>query len=88
LVHLDNRIDPVSSEFTEAMKAFAEASQKTELTMQSIQQMTANDSRLQQQLTMTLQELNRAARSIRYLSSELERDPQILLRGRNPGGQQ
>lgn len=87
LAHFDKKIDPVSAEFTEAMQAFASASEKTELTMQGIQQLTANDSRLQQQLTLTLQEMNRAARSIHYLTSELERDPQILLRGRSTGGQ-
>jgi paraquat-inducible protein B len=88
LQHVDKRIDPISSEFTAAMQAFTSASETTAATMQSIQQMTTNDSRLQQQLTLTLQELNRAARSIRYLSTELERDPQILLRGRNGGGSQ
>lgn len=88
LKHIDTRIDPLSSEFTTAMQAFSSASEKTELVMQSVQQMTANDSRLRQQLSLTLHELNRAARSIRYLSSELERDPQILLRGRMSGGEQ
>jgi len=87
LSHLDKRIDPISSEFTQAMQAFTAASEKTAQTMLSIEKMTANDSRLQQQLSITLQELNRAARSVRYLSSELERDPQILLRGRASGGQ-
>jgi len=87
LTTLDKRIEPVSAEFTTAMQAFAKASEKTEATMQSIQTMTADDSRLQKQLTLTLQELNQAARSIRYLTSELERDPQILLRGRTSGGQ-
>ena len=88
LSHFDKKIDPISSEFTQAMQAFTSASERTEKTMLNIQQLTENDSHLQQQLTLTLQELNRAARSVRYLSSELERDPQILLRGRNTGGQQ
>jgi len=87
LVDLDQKIDPISSEFTEAMQAFALASEKTEQTMQGIKEMTSNDSLLQQQLGQTLQELNRTARSIRYLSTELERDPQILLRGRSTGGE-
>lgn len=85
--HVDRKIDPISTEFSEAMQAFAAASDKTEQTMLSVQQMTENDSQLQQQLTLTLQELNRAARSIRYLSSEIEHDPQILLRGRKTGGE-
>jgi paraquat-inducible protein B len=85
--HLDSKIDPVSADLAQTLQKFSAAAEKTEQTMQSLQKMTANDSRLQQQLSLTLQELNRASRSVRYLSSEIERDPQILLRGRNSGGQ-
>lgn len=88
LDHFDSAIDPISDNLEKSLAAFTSAAQKTEETMQRIQEMTASDSRLQQQLSLTLQELNRAARSVRYLSSEIERDPQILLRGRSAGGQQ
>lgn len=84
--HFDSKIDPLSDNFTQALEAFTAAAEKTETTMQHIQDMAASDSRLQQQLSLTLQELNRASRSVRYLSSEIERDPQILLRGRNNNG--
>lgn len=88
LVNLDTKLSPLSNDFETAMQAFEAASKQTEATMQGIKQMTANDSQLQQQLGLTLQELNRTARSIRYLSTELEENPQILLRGRSAGEQQ
>lgn len=86
--HFDRKIDPVSKDLSQALLAFTAASQKTEDSMQRLHEMTDNDSRLQQQLSQTLQELNRASRSVRYLTSEIERNPQILLRGRSVGGQQ
>ncbi len=88
LEHLDKKLSPLSNDFSTAMRAFEDASKQTDLTMQRVEQMTADDSRLQQQLSQTLQELNRTARSIRYLSTELEENPQILLRGRSSGEQQ
>ena len=35
--------------------------------------------------SQTLQEISKAARSVRYLTTELEQDPQLLLRGRVNG---
>lgn len=88
LEHFDSKIDPLSKKLDQSLAAFTAAAQTTEATMQRLQAMTADDSQLRQQLTQTLQELSRASRSVRYLSSEIERDPQILLRGRNGGGRQ
>lgn len=85
LVNLDTKLSPLGNDFETAMQAFEEASKQAEQTMRGIKQMTANDSQLQQQLSITLQELNRTARSIRYLSTELDENPQILLRGRSSG---
>ncbi len=88
LDHFDTKLDPLNDTLTKTLSAFTTAAEQTEETMKRLQKITANDSKLQQQLSLTLQELNRASRSVRYLSSEIERDPQILLRGRNSGGQQ
>ncbi len=91
--HMDSKIDPLSQDiqtakgsFQKALDKFSAAAEKTTTTMEQIQTLTSDDSRLQQQLSFTLQEMNNAARSVRYLSSEIERDPQILLRGRANGG--
>jgi len=88
VAHLDGKIDPLVVEFNRAMDSFDAAAKKTSVTMQQVKAFTADDSRLQQQLSITLQQVNKAARSIHQLSSEIERDPQILLRGRSSGESQ
>jgi paraquat-inducible protein B len=47
--------------------------------------LASDDSKVQQQVSQTLQEISKAARSVRYLTTELESDPQLLLRGRVAG---
>ncbi|MCK5912988.1 MAG: MCE family protein [Desulfuromusa sp.] len=84
--HIDSKIDPLSEKFTQAVQAVHDASVKTEAAMQQIKGLSANDSQLMEQLSLTLQEVNRTARTVRYLTTELERDPQMLLRGRVNGG--
>ncbi|SEA14649.1 paraquat-inducible protein B [Desulfuromusa kysingii] len=86
IAHIDAKIDPLSEQFSAAVLAVNEASVKTEEAMQQIKGLTKNDSQILQQLGTTLEEVNRTARSLRYMATELDRDPQILLRGRVDGG--
>ena len=86
IAHIDGKIDPLANQFSQAVQAVNEASIKTADAMQQIKGLTKNDSQILEQLGVTLQEVNRTARSLRYLSTELERDPQLLLRGRVDGG--
>lgn len=92
LGRVDSKIEPISADISsvkvsleEALNKFTAASVKTEETMQRWKDLAAGDSQLQRQLSTALQEVGETARSIRYLSSEIERDPQILLRGRGNG---
>ncbi len=84
--HLDSKVDPLAEQFSQAVQAVNDASAKTADAMQQIKGLSANDSQIMEQLSLTLQEVNRTARTLRYLTTELERDPQILLRGRINGG--
>jgi len=84
--HIDSKIDPLSEQFNLAVLAVNDASVKTAEAMQQIKGLAANDSQIMEQLSLTLQEVNRTARTLRYLTTELERDPQMLLRGRVDGG--
>ena len=93
--HIDSKIEPLAQDikatgnsFESALNRFSEASQETAETMESWKALAENDSRLQQQLVLTLLEIGKAARSVRYLSTEFERDPQVLLRGRSDGANQ
>lgn len=65
----------VSPEITAVMK-------DARKTMRSAEQTLAQDSPLQQDMRQTLQELTRAAGSIRTLTDYLERHPDALLRGK------
>lgn len=56
--------------------------QQAQRTFGSAQGLLAEDAPLQQNLGMTLQELQRAARSLRILTDLLGRNPESLLRGR------
>ena len=86
LVHqVDTKVNPLAADFQLAMRNFNDAAQKTEETMTKVQNLTASNSPLHQQLSITLQEMVKTAQAIRLLSAEIERDPQILLRGRNQG---
>ncbi len=85
LIHVDKKIDPLADQFSQAVQAVNDASVTTEEAMEQIKGLTTNDSQLMEQLSLTLKEVNRTARSIHYLVTELERDPQMLLRGKNKG---
>ena len=85
--HVDRQIDPLVDKFDRAMDSFDAAAQTTRETLKQAQSFTAEDSRVQQQLSITLREMSKAATSVRQLADEIERDPQILLRGRSSGGE-
>ena len=79
---IDQRVEPLAASFDRGMDSFKEASDRVSSAMTQVESVTADDSFLLQQISLTLQELNRTLRSMRYLADEIERNPQILLRGR------
>ena len=79
---IEQRVDPLAQSFDRGMDAFTEASNKVTGAMNQVESLIADDSSLLSQFSITMQELNRTLRSLRYLTDEIERDPQILLRGR------
>jgi len=83
--HLDKRIDPLAEKFTQAAEAVRIASDKTSAAMEQVKGLSGEDSQLMEQLSTTLKEVNRTARAARNFMTELERDPQMLLRGRGDG---
>ncbi|WP_321371474.1 MlaD family protein [uncultured Desulfuromusa sp.] len=86
IAHIDDKVAPIAKQFTLALLAVNEASVKTSEAMQQIKGLSKNDSQLLKQLGTTLEEVNRTARTLRYMTTELDRDPQMLLRGRIDGG--
>ncbi len=86
IIHMDNKVDPLAEQFSQAAQALNDASIKTADAMQQIKGLAANDSQIMGQLSLTLQEVSRTARTVRHITAELEHDPQMFLRGRVNGG--
>ncbi|MBS0468970.1 MAG: MCE family protein [Proteobacteria bacterium] len=72
----------VLPETTRTLQQLQQTAQAFGQTAQSAQGLTAPDGPLQQNLEQTLQETQRAARSLRTLTDLLGRNPESLLRGR------
>jgi len=84
--HIDTKVSPLSEKFAAAAQSVDRAAKKTSAAMQKFDNLADGDSPTMQKLGTTLQEIHETARALRYLTSELERDPQMLLRGRAAGG--
>ena len=87
LANVDNQVQTAAAQFDKGLQAFEGASLRADQAMQQVSNLTGDDSRVLAQLNQVLQELQRTARSVRYLADELERDPQLLLRGRSGEGE-
>lgn len=79
---IEQRVEPMATSFDRGMDSFTQASNKVSIAMKQVEALAGNDSVILQQISLTLQELNRTLRSMRYLADEIERNPQMLLRGR------
>jgi paraquat-inducible protein B len=79
----DALLGQVSSELAPDLRATLEQARKTLVTAEKA---LATDSPLQGDLRETLNEVTRAAESVRQLTDYLERHPESLLRGKRPAG--
>lgn len=78
LVDLDQSLKQINSQ---VLPATAQTLKQAQQTLGAAQGMLASDAPLQQNLGQTLQEIQRAARSLRGLTDLLGRHPEALLRG-------
>jgi paraquat-inducible protein B len=78
LVDLDQSLKQINSQ---VLPATTQTLQQAQQTFGAAQGMLASDAPLQQNLGQTLQEIQRAARSLRVLTDLLGRHPEALLRG-------
>ncbi len=79
LQHLDALVQHVDTNLAPSMKATLDQARKT---LEAAEQMLASDSPVQGDLRDTLEQVNRAAESLRSLTDYLERHPESLIRGR------
>lgn len=87
LQNVDRHVEPMTVKIEEAFDAAEVALVEAKKTLQGIEDFTAEDSALRYRVTTALDELARAARSVRILSDYVEQYPDALLRGKGgPGG--
>jgi len=79
LKKLDSLTQHIDTELTPQMRAAIEQARKT---LSTAEQVLSSDSPVQGDLRETLEQVNRAAESLRSLTDYLERHPESLLRGR------
>jgi paraquat-inducible protein B len=78
---LDTKLGPLGSSVRDTAADARDTLRATTLAMQQVQTLLKPDSPLTYSLHRSLNDLSAAARAIRQLADELERDPSVLLRG-------
>lgn len=87
LQNVDRHVEPMTVKIEEAFDAAEVALVEAKKTLQGIEDFTAEDSPLRYRVTTALEELARAARSVRILSDYVQQYPDAVLRGKGgPGG--
>ena len=87
LKNVDLHVEPMTVKIEEAFDAAEVALVEAKKTLQGIEDFTAEDSALRYRITTALDELARAARSVRILSDYVQQYPDAVLRGKGgPGG--
>lgn len=79
---MDKQLPDVLLSFQVAMKGLAAAAHEMEQTLSSAKGVVARDSRTLREFNQALKEFNETARAIRALANMLERNPEVLLRGK------
>ncbi len=84
---IDSQIDPFFSTMSEAARDMGVAMQASEAFMSELKQVTGTDSPLYYQLTESISEMGKAARSLRAFTRNLDRNPQGLIFGTEEQGE-
>lgn len=85
--HINGQIEPFFTRLDTTTDDVGVAMQAIESLMKNLEQSTATDSPLHYQLTESIIELGKAAKSIRLFTESLDRNPQRLLFGAEQGEQ-
>lgn len=83
---VDSQVGPVASSIKDALGEAGAALQQAQKTLSTVEGAAAENSTLHYQITNTLEELGRAARSVRVLAEYLGRHPEALVRGKGGSG--
>jgi paraquat-inducible protein B len=83
---VDGQSGKAMSSLQTALESANVALKRAEVAVNSLADMTSENSNLRYQLSGMMEELTAAARSIRILAEYLERNPDALIRGKGPKG--
>lgn len=83
---IESSIDPLEQRVAQAAERTETSMVQVDETMASLEEVVAPDAPLVVGLVSTMTELEEAARALRRVSELIERDPSILVRGRDTGG--
>lgn len=84
---IGKQVPPLATSLSSASKSAREALDQANKTLSTLERAASEKSPLRENLSDTLKELSRAARSIRVLTDYLESHPEALIRGKGePGG--
>ncbi|MCP4686869.1 MAG: MCE family protein [Desulfobacterales bacterium] len=84
--NVDNQIAPLAASLIQTSKTATRAIVQAEKTLESIRDITGEETPTINQVHQTLEALSTAARSIQLLANYLERHPEALLKGRGGYG--
>jgi paraquat-inducible protein B len=76
----------LNDEFGEVLQAARGALDQAAVTLKSVEELAEEDSFFQRDLGDTLTEVERAARAVRQLADTLDKNPEVLLRGKSVQG--
>jgi len=85
--NFETKINPLASDIRAAVTTLQSTMHQVDQTAAALNRTVAEDSPLRYRLDRTLDDFDKAARSIRTLTDELERHPESLLLGKRRGGE-
>jgi paraquat-inducible protein B len=87
LAHLDQRGGPLVEDVKETARQTQVALEQARATLKTLQVLADPSAPLASQLAASLQEITGAARAVRLLADNLERNPSVLVRGKDVSNQ-
>ena len=81
--NIDKRVDPVASDIQSTLTAAQSSFEKAESLMIEARSLISENSKLRQEILMTLENLSDASRSLEELTEYLQRHPEAIMTGKN-----
>lgn len=84
--NINSRVEPVADELSKATEAITAAANQAAESLETMNGLVAEDSKLRYELYTALEELALAARSMRAMADTIQQNPESLLYGRGSAG--